>query len=176
MGPIELIDEVGLDIGDKVGHILNDAFGERMAPPKTFEKLLELKRLGKKTGSGFYLYPGDKKKKVFDPNIYQILGVQPVDHKISEQEIVDRCVLNMVNEAARCLDEKVVETPQDVDLGMIMGTGFPPFRGGLLRFADSYGVKNVVARLEELSKKYGMRFVPSDALKKVAEKGSFYGA
>ena len=174
MGPIELIDEVGLDIGDKVGHILNDAFGERMAPPKTFEKLLEMKRLGKKTGSGFYLYTGEKKKKMFDPNIYQILGITPVANKIPAQEIVDRCVLNMINEAARCLEDKVVETPQDVDLGMIMGTGFPPFRGGLMRFADSYGLKNVVARLEELSKKYGMRFTPSDALKKAAEKGSFY--
>ena len=175
MGPIELIDEVGLDVGDKVGHILHDAFGERMSTPSTFEKLLALKRLGKKTGSGFYNYSGkDKKDKVLDSTIYNILGVTPVKNKITADEIVARCVFSMVNEAARCLEEKVVETPQDVDLGMIMGTGFPPFRGGLLRYADSYGVAKIVTELEALSKKYGMRFIPSDALKKVAVRGKFY--
>ena len=174
MGPIELIDEVGLDVGDKVGHILNDAFGARMTPPKTFEKLLAQKRLGKKTGAGFYLYTGEKKEKSFDPSIYSILEVTPQSNKIPKEEMVDRCVLNMVNEAARCLEEKVVETPQDVDLGMIMGTGFPPFRGGLLRYADARGLNEIVKRLEELAQKYGMRFNPSDALKKYAQKGSFY--
>jgi len=175
MGPIELIDEVGLDVGDKVGHILHDAFGERMSTPNTFSKLLEQKRLGKKTGSGFYLYSGkDKKDKQLDPNIYNILGVTPVKNKITAEEIVQRCVFGMVNEAARCLEEKVVEVPQDVDLGMIMGTGFPPFRGGLLRYADAYGVAKIVSALEELQKKYGMRFTPSDALKKVASRGKFY--
>ena len=175
MGPIELIDEVGLDVGDKVGHILHDAFGERMSTPNTFTKLLEQKRLGKKTGAGFYLYSGkDKKDKQLDPNIYNILGVTPTAGKITAEEIVERCVFSMVNEAARCLEEKVVETPQDVDLGMIMGTGFPPFRGGLLRYADQYGVAKIVSRLEELSKKYGMRFTPSDALRKVAARGKFY--
>jgi 3-hydroxyacyl-CoA dehydrogenase/enoyl-CoA hydratase/3-hydroxybutyryl-CoA epimerase len=175
MGPIELIDEVGLDVGDKVGHILHDAFGERMSTPNTFSKLLEQKRLGKKTGAGFYLYSGkDKKEKTLDPNIYSLLGVNPVANKITAEEIVERCVFSMVNEAARCLEEKVVETPADVDLGMIMGTGFPPFRGGLLRYADAYGVEKIVTKLEALSAKYGMRFTPSEALKKVAQKGRFY--
>jgi len=175
MGPIELIDEVGLDVGDKVGHILHDAFGERMSTPNTFSKLLEQKRLGKKTGAGFYLYSGkDKKEKNLDPNIYSLLGVNPVNGQISAEEIVQRCVFSMVNEAARCLEEKVVETPADVDLGMIMGTGFPPFRGGLLRYADSVGIDNIIVGLEALSKKYGMRFEPSAALKKVAQKGKFY--
>ena len=175
MGPIELIDEVGLDVGDKVGKILNDAFGERMTPPNTFEKLLELKRLGKKTNAGFYVYVGEKKIKQLEPNIYSIIGVTPIANKIDAQEIVDRCVLIMINEAARCLDEKVVETAQDVDLGMIMGTGFPPFRGGLLRYADSIGVKKIIERLKELETKYGMRFKPSEALLKIASgTGSFY--
>jgi 3-hydroxyacyl-CoA dehydrogenase/enoyl-CoA hydratase/3-hydroxybutyryl-CoA epimerase len=179
MGPIELVDEVGLDVGDKVGHILHDAFGERMSNPKTFEKLLALKRLGKKTSAGFYKYDGsdqnpDKKTKVFDSEIYSILGIEPVSNKISTDEMVQRCVYSMVNEAARCLEEKVVETPQDVDLGMIMGTGFPPFRGGLLRYADSVGLQNIVTSLEALEQKYGMRFAPSEALKKFALKGSFY--
>jgi 3-hydroxyacyl-CoA dehydrogenase/enoyl-CoA hydratase/3-hydroxybutyryl-CoA epimerase len=179
MGPIELIDEVGLDVGDKVGHILNDAFGERMKVPNTFEKLLAQKRLGKKTNAGFYKYESkgndpDKKQKVFDSGIYALLGLTPTPGKLTEDEIIDRCVLCMVNEASRCLEEKVVEKPDDVDLGMIMGTGFPPFRGGLLRYADSRGLSEIVARLEELSTKYGMRFKPADALKAFAKKGAFY--
>ncbi len=177
MGPMELIDEVGLDVGDKVAHILHDAFGERMQPPSTFEKLLAQKRLGKKSGAGFYLYSGkDKKDKTLDPNIYQILGLTPTSNKLTEQEIVDRCVLTMVNEAARCLEEKVTDSPESVDLGMIMGTGFPPFRGGLLRFADKTGLQNIVNRLGELAKKYGKRFEPSEALKSYAARGSFYKA
>jgi 3-hydroxyacyl-CoA dehydrogenase/enoyl-CoA hydratase/3-hydroxybutyryl-CoA epimerase len=176
MGPIELIDEVGLDVGDKVGHILHDAFGERMSPPKTFEKLLKEKRLGRKTGAGFYLYEGkDRMERKFDTGIYDLLGITPVDGKVPVEEMVDRCVLSMVNEAARCLEEGVVATPADVDLGMIMGTGFPPFRGGLLRYADAYGVSRAVDRLVELEKMYGMRFTPSEALKAVASRGSFYG-
>ena len=161
MGPIELIDEVGLDVGDKVGHILHDAFGERMPLPKTFDELLKQKRLGKKTGSGFYIYSEDKKDKELDPNIYSIIGITPTPNKIPENDILDRCVLAMVNEAARCLQENVVDSADSVDLGMIMGTGFPPFRGGLLRFAESYGIDNVVVRLRELKKLYGNRFEPS---------------
>lgn len=175
MGPIELIDEVGLDVGDKVGHILHDAFGERMSAPRTFEKLLNEKRLGRKSGAGFYLYGGkDRSERRFDSEIYELLGIQPVDGKISSEEMIDRCVLSMVNEAARCLEEGVVATPSDVDLGMIMGTGFPPFRGGLLRFADSYGLKKAVERLNSLAQTYGMRFQPSEALIRFAERGSFY--
>ena len=175
MGPIELIDEVGLDVGDKVGHILHDAFGERMSPPRIFERLLNEKRLGRKSGAGFYLYEGkDRSERKFDSGIYDLLGITPVDGKISVEEMVDRCVLSMVNEAARCLDEGVVESSHDVDLGMIMGTGFPPFRGGLLRYAYDRGLKQVVERLSELSKIYGMRFEPSDALRRFAERGSFH--
>jgi 3-hydroxyacyl-CoA dehydrogenase/enoyl-CoA hydratase/3-hydroxybutyryl-CoA epimerase len=175
MGPIELIDEVGLDVAEKVGHILHDGFGERMTPPKTFEKLLAAKRLGKKSGSGFYLYSGkDKSKKELDPGIYELLGLSPVSGKINADEMVERCVYSMINEAARCLQEKIVETPSDVDLGMIMGTGFPPFRGGLLRYADSVGLNKIIAKLGELESKYGLRFAPSEALRFYAAKGGFY--
>jgi 3-hydroxyacyl-CoA dehydrogenase/enoyl-CoA hydratase/3-hydroxybutyryl-CoA epimerase len=175
MGPIELIDEVGLDVAEKVGHILHEGFGERMSPPKTFEKLLEKKRLGKKSGSGFYLYSGpEKKEKELDSGIYELLGIQPVSGKIQKQEMVERCVFGMVNEAARCLQEKIVSSPEDVDLGMIMGTGFPPFRGGLLRYADSIGLAKIVSALEDYASRYGMRFSPSDALRAYAEKGKFY--
>lgn len=175
MGPIELIDEVGLDVAEKVGHILQEGFGERMTPPNTFEKLLQQKRLGKKSGAGFYVYSGaDKKGKALDPGIYGLLGIRPETRKISPQEMVDRCVFSMINEAARCLEERIVESPDEVDLGMIMGTGFPPFRGGLLRYADSEGLAKVVSGLEALSTRYGVRFQPSAALRSFAAKGSFY--
>jgi 3-hydroxyacyl-CoA dehydrogenase/enoyl-CoA hydratase/3-hydroxybutyryl-CoA epimerase len=158
-----------------VGHILHEGFGERMTPPNTFEKLLKEKRLGKKSGAGFYRYNGtDKKEKVFEVEIYSLLGITPVPGKIDTQEMINRCVYSMVNEAARCLKEKVVAAPEDVDLGMIMGTGFPPFRGGLLRYADSIGLETIVSGLKELSAKYGNRFTPSDALLDFAKKGSFY--
>ena len=176
MGPIELIDEVGLDVAEKVGHILHEGFGERMNPPKTFEKLLEQKRLGKKSGAGFYVYSGpDKKEKTLEPGIYPLLGISPSPGKVDARGMVDRCVLSMVNEAARCLEEKIVAAPEDVDLGMIMGTGFPPFRGGLLRYADSVGLPEIVKRLETLAAGCGKRFEPSAALRAFAAKGSFYG-
>ncbi|MBU6154949.1 MAG: fatty oxidation complex subunit alpha, partial [Bdellovibrionales bacterium] len=175
MGPIELIDEIGLDVAEKVGHILHDGFGERMLPPKTFEKLVEKKRLGKKAGAGFYFYSGaEKKERSFDPGIYDFLGITPVSGKITQKEMVERCVFGMINEAARCLQEKIVATPEDVDLGMIMGTGFPPFRGGLLCFADSIGLPTVVEGLNGFESKYGMRFKPSNALLDQAAKGKFY--
>jgi 3-hydroxyacyl-CoA dehydrogenase/enoyl-CoA hydratase/3-hydroxybutyryl-CoA epimerase len=146
-----------------------------MSPPKTFEKLLEKKRLGKKSGSGFYLYSGpEKKEKVLDSGIYELLGISPVPGKIQKQEMVERCVFGMINEAARCLQEKIVSSPEDVDLGMIMGTGFPPFRGGLLRYADSIGLAKIVSALEGYASRYGMRFSPSEALRAYAEKGKFY--
>lgn len=177
MGPVELMDEVGLDVADKVAHILHDAFGDRMNPPNTFGKLLEKKRLGKKSKAGFYLYDGegDRLVKKMDPEIYSLVGVQTKPGSISKEEIVDRCVLSMVNEAARCLDERIVETPADVDLGMIMGTGFPPFRGGLMRYADARGAKAIHDRLKELETKYGKRFTPAPSLVQLATRnGSFY--
>jgi 3-hydroxyacyl-CoA dehydrogenase/enoyl-CoA hydratase/3-hydroxybutyryl-CoA epimerase len=146
-----------------------------MPLPKTFDKLLAQKRLGKKTGSGFYIYSEDKKDKELDPNIYTILGITHRSEKILNEDIIDRCVLAMVNEAARCLEESVVSDAATVDLGMIMGTGFPPLRGGLLRYAESVGLDKVIARLEALAKTYGKRFEPSPALKGFAKKGSFFG-
>jgi len=174
MGPLELIDEVGVDVGEKVAHILHDAFGDRMLPAPMNGKVVAAGRLGKKTGAGIYLYPKGAKGKELEPKIYEILGVTPGLNAVAESEIVDRCILPMINEAARCLEEGVVASASEVDLGMIMGTGFPPFRGGLLRFADSLGAKEIVERLRKYEKRFGARFVPSSAILARAASGQLF--
>ena len=175
MGPIELLDEVGVDVGDKVGHIFHEAFGERMKPADLASKVIAAGRLGKKNGKGFYVYENGGRQKTFSPEIYGILGVTPQSGRISEQEMVERCVYAMVNEAAMCLDEQIVSGPAEVDLGMIMGTGFPPFRGGLLKYADTVGASVIVDKLRVFEKRYGMRFAPSLALLKISSSGrKFY--
>lgn len=175
MGPMELIDEVGVDVGEKVAHILNEGFGARMQPAPFNTKIVAAGRLGKKNGKGMYQYlDSSGKKKELNPEIYTILGVTPIKGKISREEILDRCILPMINEASRCLDEKIVESAAEVDLGMIMGTGFPPFRGGLLRYADSVGAKTIVEKLKKFQTRFGIRYEPSATLLQMAEKGSTF--
>ncbi|MBC7387270.1 MAG: enoyl-CoA hydratase/isomerase family protein [Cryobacterium sp.] len=175
MGPMELIDEVGVDVGEKVAHILHEGFGDRMQPAPFNSKIVGAGRLGKKNGKGMYQYlDSSGKKKELNPEIYGILGISPSRGKISREEMVDRCILPMINEAARCLDEKIVESANEVDLGMIMGTGFPPFRGGLLRYADSLGAKTIVEKLKKYQARFGARYEPAPALIRMAEKGETF--
>lgn len=164
MGPIELIDEVGVDVAEKVAHILNDAFGARMTACPLNSKISGAQRLGKKNGKGFYLYDPKTRKRQDDDGIYALMGLTPRPGAVAAPEIVERCILPMINEAARCLEEGVVATASDVDLGMIMGTGFPPFRGGLLRYADSLGVDAVVEKLKGYQARFGARYEPAAAL------------
>jgi 3-hydroxyacyl-CoA dehydrogenase/enoyl-CoA hydratase/3-hydroxybutyryl-CoA epimerase len=175
MGPMELIDEVGVDVAEKVAHVLHDAFGARMIPASMNEKAVKAGRLGKKNGKGLYNYVGPKKTKELDPKVYEIIGITPDKNAVADEEIVERCILPMINEAARCLEEGVVSSASEVDLGMIMGTGFPPFRGGLLRYADSLGAKTIVDRLKKYQVRFGARFEPSPAILARAENGQkFY--
>jgi 3-hydroxyacyl-CoA dehydrogenase/enoyl-CoA hydratase/3-hydroxybutyryl-CoA epimerase len=172
MGPINLFDEVGLDVAAKVSHILENAFGSRMAGEGMMDKIVETGRLGKKNGKGFYIYEGKEKK--IDPAIYGLIG-KAGKFEGTAGEIQDRCVLPMINEAAMCLAEGVVRRPEDVDVGMIFGTGFPPFLGGLLRYADGRGIDNVVGKLETLAGKYGERFKPAERLMEMKRAGKkFY--
>lgn len=166
MGPMELIDEVGVDVGAKVAHILHEAFGARMLPCPMNKKVVEAGRLGKKSGKGIYEYVPEGKtiNKVLKPEIYELLGVTPAHDAVADEEILERCVLPMINEASRCLDEGVVASASEVDLGMIMGTGFPPFRGGLLRYADQLGAKHIVDRLKKYQERFGARYEPAPAL------------
>lgn len=170
MGPLHLIDEIGIDVGVKVAKIFHKAFGERAAPSKIMLKVGETGRLGKKNRKGFYLYDEKGYKLNLDPKIYADLGLSQPTKKLDPKIGIDRGIFAMINEAALAfLDDKIVATPQDVDMCMIMGTGFPPFRGGLLRYADSLGSEKIVDSLEEFAVKFGPRFKPSNPLKQMAK-------
>jgi 3-hydroxyacyl-CoA dehydrogenase/enoyl-CoA hydratase/3-hydroxybutyryl-CoA epimerase len=175
MGPMALLDEVGIDVASKVAKILGDAFGARLEASSVVQKLYDDGRHGKKNGKGLYLYE-DGKRKGPDASVYKVLGIRS-PHPADAKAVVERMVLAMVNEASLILDEKIVASPGELDLAMIMGTGFPPFRGGLLRYADSLGLPYILARLDELSSRVGPRFTPNAPLKRLAERdGKFYPA
>ena len=172
MGPIELFDEVGIDVAHKVSHILAESMGDRMAESDLLEKMVNDKRLGKKNGLGFYRYAG--KKKLTDPAVSGYITAKGKS-SLSAEVLTQRMIYPMINEAARCLDEKIAIRPRDVDLGMIFGTGFAPFRGGLLTFADNETLPKVQDALLRFAEEYGPRFKPSPALEKVTGSGKgFY--
>ncbi len=169
IGPFTLADEVGIDVCYKVAKILKDAYGDRVKLSELLRVIYEDKKLlGKKAGKGFYIHEG--KDKTLNKDI-----AGSGANSIGDQEIIDRCILIMVNEAAMCLEEGIIEKPEYLDMAMIMGTGFPPFRGGLCRYADAVGIANVVTRLNELESKYGKRFKPAKLLVELGkEGGKFY--
>ena len=173
MGPMALLDEVGIDVAAKVAVILTEAFGDRMTKSTVVEKLYADGRYGKKNGKGLYQYENGKRKGP-DPAVYQVLGIRS-PHPADAKQVVERMVLAMINEAALILDEKLVASAGELDLAMIMGTGFPPFRGGLLRYADALGTPYILGRLDELSTNVGPRFRASEPLKRLAANdGKFY--
>ncbi|NVJ66879.1 MAG: fatty acid oxidation complex subunit alpha FadJ [Gammaproteobacteria bacterium] len=175
IGPFTLLDQVGIDVATKVAPILEGAFGERMAPPQAFAKLIEDGRLGKKNGKGFYKYDGKKKgPKEVDESVYRLLGIEP-SKSMTADEISERSILMMLNEAARCLDEGIIRSARDGDIGAIFGIGFPPFQGGPFRYMDKLGVAKVVERLEHYQKLHGERFTPAAMLVNMAQQQeSFY--
>lgn len=186
VGPMTLLDEVGIDVGVKVSGILFDAFGERFTPPAAMEKLMADDRKGKKNQKGFYLYgkaaaPSlldkltfKRKSKQVDGSVYRVLGITPAS-KMASKDIAERCVIQLLNEAARCLDEGIVRSARDGDIGMIFGTGYPPFQGGPFKYMDNYGIDNLVATLQQYQEQFGDRFAPCDTLLNMAAEGkTFY--
>ena len=148
-----------MDVGYKVASFLEAHFGERMKVAGILKKVYEQKWFGKKTRKGFYLHKANEK----EPNneVYT-LTLQRQNTSLSDEDILKRMLYRMVNEAAMCLEEKVCNELLDVDIGMIMGIGFPPFRGGLIRYADSVGWDKVIVDLEKFSNKFSPeRFKPS---------------
>jgi 3-hydroxyacyl-CoA dehydrogenase/enoyl-CoA hydratase/3-hydroxybutyryl-CoA epimerase len=176
VGPMQLLDEVGIDVGAKVAHIMHEAFGERLAPPAGFDKLVENGRLGRKTKKGFYLYGAESRSKEVDRTVYDLTPQGQKRSSPKGEEIAERCVLQMVNEAAHCLGEGILRSARDGDVGAVFGLGFPPFRGGPFRYADSLGPAEVVARLRKHQDRFGDRFKPAPRLVELAEKqGRFHG-
>ena len=166
VGPVTLLDEVGLDVARKGSAVLHQAFGERMQPTEGIQRMTEDGRLGRKSGRGFYRYEGGKKRGV-DETAYEIIGAEP-SSRVPRDDVSPRLVYAMLNEAARALDEGVVRSARDGDIGAIFGIGFPPFRGGPLRYLDEVGADKAVDTLEELAEKYGDRFAPCPRLKSMA--------
>jgi 3-hydroxyacyl-CoA dehydrogenase/enoyl-CoA hydratase/3-hydroxybutyryl-CoA epimerase len=168
MGPLRLIDEIGIDITVDIADTLQKAYGSRDEAPELLRRMLAEKWFGRKSTAGFYIYR-DKEQK---PNELIAQWRQPAATPISG-DIAHRLMFLMINEAARCLEEKVVASPEDADYGMILGTGFPTFRGGPLRFAESMGLKNVVEEMNSLARN-DQKFAPCELLKKHAEAGTTF--
>jgi 3-hydroxyacyl-CoA dehydrogenase/enoyl-CoA hydratase/3-hydroxybutyryl-CoA epimerase len=164
VGPITLLDEVGIDVGGKAGHVLSEAFGARMAPSESLRRVVESGRTGRKGKHGFYRYDETGRKTTVDPTVYELLPNGPVRREVDRDEVQQRCVLAMVNEAVRCLEDGVLRSPRDGDVGAVFGVGFPPFRGGPFRYVDTVGASTIVDQLEQLNGRFPGRFVPPELL------------
>ena len=171
VGPITLLDEVGLDIAGKSGAIMVDAFGSRMAPSESLARVVAAGRTGRKGKKGFYKYDEKGKKGGVDPTVYELLPAGARRTELPADEIQRRCVLAMVNEAARCLQDGILRSPRDGDVGAVFGIGFPPFRGGPFRYADSLGAERLVRSLEGLNADRSPRFAPAQLLIEMAREG-----
>jgi 3-hydroxyacyl-CoA dehydrogenase/enoyl-CoA hydratase/3-hydroxybutyryl-CoA epimerase len=183
VGPIALLDEVGIDVAAHVGPIMIEAFGERLEPPPTISKLIADDRKGRKNERGFYLYGAAAKAKGkgkhVDESIYGVLGLSVPDPKakppVTAEEIQMRCSLQLINEAMHCYGEGILRSPRDGDIGAIFGLGFPPFRGGPFRYVDSIGAAEVLKRIEGYHARFGKRWAPAPALVEMAKGGKrFY--
>ena len=171
VGPVALLDEVGLDVAEKAGAVMHEAFGERMKPAGALGRMLGATRLGRKNGQGFYKYTKGHKAGV-DNSVYPLLGVRAGD---AEPELVERrLVYAMLNEAAMACAENVVRSPRDGDVGAIFGIGFPAFRGGPLRVIDDLGSGRVVETLYHLQEQFGERFRPAPSLLEMARASRRY--
>ena len=162
MGPLRLLDEIGLDVAGDVGETLCKAFPDRMHTPDVFAQLLADNAKGKKTGRGFYEY---RSGRVVGVNRFAISRREADDKaSLTREQLQERMVFLMINEAARCLEEGIVDDPRDIDFAMVMGAGFAPFRGGPLRHADHIGITKVTENLERLARSRERQFAPSNLL------------
>jgi len=178
MGPATLADLTGIDINYHVNKTFEKKLGERYAIHPLTEAIYQIGDYGRKTGAGYMDYSGgtpvpNPKFAAVLKKYYQDNGITPKE--VSEQEIVDLMLANAINEAAYMMEEGICDRPQDMDLAMIYGAGFPPFRGGILRYADKWGLDKVYAKLVDLEKAYDVHFKPAGMIKEMAENGkTFY--
>jgi 3-hydroxyacyl-CoA dehydrogenase/enoyl-CoA hydratase/3-hydroxybutyryl-CoA epimerase len=174
VGPITLLDEVGIDVGEKVGKILHGAFGARMAPPGSLHEVVAAGRLGRKNRKGFYTYDGKEKR--VDETVYDLLPGGRVRRPFDVREVQERVAIQMVNEAIRCLGEGILRSARDGDVGAVFGLGFPPFLGGPFRWADGIGTRALLDKVEALRARLGERFEPAPLLVELGRAGrGFHG-
>ncbi|MEP6471838.1 MAG: 3-hydroxyacyl-CoA dehydrogenase family protein, partial [Acidobacteriota bacterium] len=176
VGPLALLDDIGLDVAVKAGEVLQAAFRERIKSGGD-EALVAAGRLGRKSGAGFYEYDSAGGKRGAPAKAaYEALRAEPKPEPPFPPDVIEsRLLLPMVNEAAFCLEDGVVGSAGKLDLALILGTGFPPYTGGLLRWADSLGLPRVRYLLEELTGKFGPRFEPAPSIRRLADaRGGFH--
>jgi 3-hydroxyacyl-CoA dehydrogenase / enoyl-CoA hydratase / 3-hydroxybutyryl-CoA epimerase / enoyl-CoA isomerase len=172
MGPIALHDLVGLDTAAYAGKVMIEAYPDRAVPTKILLDMVKGGRLGQKSGLGFRKHSG--KKVEADPSFAAILEKHKTgDRSMGPDEITDRLFLPMLLEATRVLEEGIVRDPADVDMGLILGIGFPPFKGGILRWADSVGAGKILERLEPF-RSLGKRYEPTETLARHASTGELF--
>ena len=187
VGPVTLVDEVGLDVASKAGKIMHDAFGDRFSPAQSVQAVVGAGRYGRKSKKGFYLYDEEGKKGAVDETVYSLLTPAarevlpssetppPLRVEYAAAEIQQRTILPMLNEAVRCLEEGVIRSPRDGDIGAVFGFGFPPFRGGPFRYMDSLGAAELVRQLEGLNDRFPGRYAPAETLVAMARRnGTFH--
>ena len=180
MGPAFLLDVVGIDTAFHAGGVMAEGFPDRMSQdvPTIISKMYEKKWYGQKNENGFYIHSKDKKgrpKKEATPGVadfLQDLGVGS-DDSISDAEIIDRMMVPMLMESSRCLEDNIVETPMEVDMGLIYGLGFPPFRGGIFRWADNVGLNEIIQRAEKHNG-LGKVYEPTEQIRKKAQEGQLF--
>jgi 3-hydroxyacyl-CoA dehydrogenase/enoyl-CoA hydratase/3-hydroxybutyryl-CoA epimerase len=178
MGPCELLDEVGLDLGYKVADTLHKTLGERMRPSEILKNIPKLGLVGKKNGKGMYIYDETGRRKEFNPEVAAIPGIRISTDKpddATKKKIVQRLVMPMVDEAARCLEERIIMKPREVDMAIVYGIGFPPFRGGLLKYADHIGLPEVINQLNDNDRQTAAKRGVAPLIAKYAAEGrGFY--
>jgi 3-hydroxyacyl-CoA dehydrogenase/enoyl-CoA hydratase/3-hydroxybutyryl-CoA epimerase len=172
VGPVTLVDEVGLDVAGKSGAIMTGAFGARMAPSQAVSRLLASGRTGRKGGQGFYLYDAAGKKGRVDASVYTLLPAGARLTTAPRDDIQRRTVFGLLNEAVRCLEDGIVRSPRDGDVGAVFGIGFPPFLGGPFRHMDTLGAAEVVRTLDALDARFPGRYVAAQRLRDMAASGA----
>jgi 3-hydroxyacyl-CoA dehydrogenase/enoyl-CoA hydratase/3-hydroxybutyryl-CoA epimerase len=172
VGPVTLLDEVGIDVGAKVAKILHHHLGDRLTPPAAMARVVEDGRLGRKNKRGFYLYNG--KKRQVDASVYALLPDGAHRRRFEAREIQDRLVFAFLDEAILCLQDGILRSPRDGDVGAIFGLGFPPFLGGPFRYLDHLGARFAAEVLESLRAKHGPRFAPAPLLLEMAKTGKSF--
>ena len=178
VGPMKLMDEVGIDVGEHIGETLNQAFGDRVPLIEGVDKVLQDDRKGKKNKRGFYDYSGDSKGKNVDQSIYAVMGLSaPQANTADTNDIQQRVLFSMLNEAAYCLEEGILRSARDGDIGAIFGLGFPPFSGGPFRYMDEIGLEQTLQTLQALEQRHGPRFAPAKMIVDLAKRNErFYNA